>query len=75
MTGVVTMPPSAPRLVIVIVDPVSSSRVAFDQHRGDAELRRANGCDVAARPAPDDEQFRVSVFHADSMKSSAGDSR
>ena len=29
MIGVVTMPPSAPRLVMVIVEPVSSSRVAL----------------------------------------------
>ena len=29
ITGVVTMPPSGPRLVIVIVDPESSSRVAL----------------------------------------------
>ena len=34
MTGVVTMPPSAPRLVIVIVEPVSSSSVTLAAARG-----------------------------------------
>ena len=34
MTGVAAMPPSAPRLVIVIVEPVSSSRDALPVARG-----------------------------------------
>ena len=51
MTGVLTMPPSAPRLVIVIVEPLSSSRVALplraaSASAGDLARRRPTG------PAP-----------------------
>jgi hypothetical protein len=39
ITGVVTMPPSAPRLVMVMVDPLSSSRAALPARA--ASARRA----------------------------------
>ena len=39
ITGVVTMPPSAPRLVMVMVEPVSCSRVALPLRA--ASARRA----------------------------------
>ena len=39
ITGVETMPPSAPRLVMVMVEPVSSSRLAVPERA--ASLKRA----------------------------------
>ena len=47
ITGVVTMPPRGPRLVIVIVDPESSSRVALPVRA--ASARRATSAAVAHR--------------------------
>ena len=52
MTGVVTMPPRAPRLVIVIVDPESSSSVTFAVRA--ASERRATS-------AADDHRSRASA--------------
>ena len=47
ITGVVTMPPSAPRLVMVMVEPVSSSRVALPLRA--ASARRAISAALAHR--------------------------
>ncbi len=53
MIGVVTMPPRGPRLVIVIVEPDSSSRRALPRARGVGEARDLG------RARPEIERFRM----------------
>ena len=59
ITGVVTMPPSGPRLVIVIVEPVSSSRVALPSRA--AAARRA----TSAARCPEVERLGVAHHRHD----------
>ncbi len=63
ITGVVTMPPSGPRLVIVIVEPVSSSRVASPARA--ATARRAIS-------AAHDHRSRASAWRTTGTRSPAG---
>ena len=55
ITGVVTMPPSAPRLVIVMVEPVSSARVALPSRA--ASARRSTSAAQSHRLS--DSQWRT----------------
>src|SRR5450755_4318654 len=55
ITGVVTMPPSAPRLVIVMVEPVSSARVALPSRA--ASARRCTSAAQSHRLS--DSQWRT----------------
>ena len=64
MIGVETMPPSLPRLVIVIVEPLSSLRLAVPSRaalRDAADLR----CQIAQRQ-------RLGVMHDRNLESVAG---
>ena len=49
ITGVVTMPPSAPRLVMVMVEPESSARVALPSRAGLGQALHLGGAVPQAR--------------------------